>query len=69
MLHHMLIGLVPAEMEVGAKFLEILQVEFKPAYKHSGVQLGGCFIGMPKPLNNIICAILVFENSMMHIEF
>jgi len=29
-------GLVPAEMEVGDKFLEILQAEFEPACKHSG---------------------------------
>jgi len=27
----MLFGLVPAEMEVGVKFLEILQAEFEPA--------------------------------------
>jgi len=36
----MLFGLVLAEMEVGVKFLEILQAEFEPACKHSGAQLG-----------------------------
>jgi len=30
----MLLGLVSTEMEVGIKFLEILQDEFEPAYKH-----------------------------------
>ena len=33
--------LVLAEMEVGVKYLEILQAEFESAYKHSGAQLGG----------------------------
>jgi len=28
---YMLFGLVPAEMEVGVKFLEIIQAEFKPS--------------------------------------
>jgi len=30
-------------MEVGAKFLEILQAEYEPACKHSGAKLGGLF--------------------------
>jgi len=42
----MLVCLVPAEMEVRVKFLEI----FKPAYKHSGVQLGGLFSQYAKSL-------------------
>ena len=29
-------GLVPAEMEVGVKLLEIQQANIEPAYKHSG---------------------------------
>jgi len=37
---YMLFGLVPTEMEVGVKFLEILQAEFEPACIHSGAQLG-----------------------------
>ena len=37
---YMLFGLVPADMEVGVKFLEILQAEFEPAYKHLGAQIG-----------------------------
>jgi len=40
---YVLFGLVPAEMEVGVKYLEILQAEFESAYKHSGAQLGGLF--------------------------
>jgi len=40
---YMLFGLVPAEMEVGVKFLEILQAEFESANKHSGPQLRGLF--------------------------
>jgi len=36
---YMLFGLVPAELEVGAKYLEILQAEFESACKHSGAQL------------------------------
>jgi len=39
----MLFGLVPAEMEVGVKYFEILQAEFESACKHSGTQLGGLF--------------------------
>ena len=38
---YVLFGLVPAEMEVGVKYLEILQAEFESACKHSGAQLGG----------------------------
>jgi len=42
---YMLFGLVlvPAEMEVRVEFVEILQAEFEPAYKHSGAQLGRLF--------------------------
>jgi len=32
-------SLVPAEMEVGVKYLEILQAEFESACKYSGAQL------------------------------
>ena len=40
---YMLFGLVPAEMEFGVKYIEILQDEFESACKHSGAQLGGLF--------------------------
>jgi len=40
---YVLFGLVPAEMEVGVKYLEILQAEFETACKHLGAQLGGLF--------------------------
>jgi len=40
---YMLFGFVPAEMEVGVKYLEILQAEFDAACKHSWAQLGGLF--------------------------
>jgi len=46
---YMLFGLVPAEMEVRIKYLEISQAEFESARKHSGAQLGGCLVGMPSP--------------------
>jgi len=39
----MLSGLDPAEMEVGVKYLDILQVKFESPCKHSGAQLGGLF--------------------------
>ena len=62
--------LVPAEVEVGVKFLEILLAEFELACKHPGSRLGELFIvGMPSPFDNNICAVLEFENSMVHIEF
>jgi len=32
---YMVFCLVPAEMEVRVKFLEFLQAEYEPAYKHS----------------------------------
>ena len=38
---YVLFGLVPAEVEVGVKYFEILQAEFESACKHSGAQLGG----------------------------
>jgi len=34
---YVLFGLVPAEMEVGVKYLEILLVEFESACKQAGV--------------------------------
>jgi len=37
-------------MEVGVKYLEILQAEFESAYKHSGAQLGGLFSRHAKSL-------------------
>ena len=40
---YMWLGLVPAEIEAGVKFLEILQTEFEPAYKYSWVLLGKLF--------------------------
>jgi len=40
---YMLFGLVLAEMEVGVKFLQILQAEFEPACKHSGAKPGRVF--------------------------
>jgi len=36
----MLFGLVPVEVEVGVKFLAVLQAELEPACKHSEAQLG-----------------------------
>jgi len=46
----MLFGLVPAEMEVRIKYLEISQAEFECACKHSGAQLGGLFSRHAKSL-------------------
>jgi len=40
---YMLFGLVPTEMDVGNKFLEILQTDFEFACKHSEAQLRGLF--------------------------
>jgi len=37
--------------------------------KHSGARLGICLVGMPSSFSNNICAVLAFENSMLHIEF
>ena len=65
---YMLFGLVPAEMEIRVKFLEILQVEFELACKYSGAQLGRVFSRHANPFNNNICAVLAFENSIVHIE-
>jgi len=48
--HYMLFGVVPAEMEVGVKYLEILQAEFESACKHSEAQLGGLFSRHAKSL-------------------
>jgi len=45
-----LLRLVPTEMEVVVTFLEILQAEFEPTYKHSGAQLGGPFSRHAKSL-------------------
>jgi len=47
---YIMFGLVPAEMEVGVKFLEILQTEFEPEYKHSRGALGGLFSQHAKSL-------------------
>ena len=38
---YMLFGLVSSEIEVGVKFLEILQAEFEPASNISVAQVGG----------------------------
>jgi len=56
-------------MEVEVQFLEILQAEFEPACKHSGAQHGDSLVDMPSPFDNNICAVLAFENNMVHIEF
>ena len=64
---NMLFGLVPSEMGVGVKFLEVLQAESEPASQ--GFNQGDCLVGMPSPFENNICAFLAFENSMVHIEF
>jgi len=50
---YVLFALVPAEMEVGVKYLEILQAEFESACKHSGAQLGGLFSGHAKSLTSV----------------
>jgi len=63
---YMLFGLDPEEMEVGVKFLEVLQAEFEPASQ--GFNQGDCLVGMPSPFDNNICAFLAFQNSMVHIE-
>jgi len=47
---YVLCGLVPAEMEIGVKYLEILQAEFESACKHPGAQLGGLFSRHAKSL-------------------
>jgi len=47
---YMLFGLVSAEMEIGVKYLEILQAEFESACKHSGAQLGVVFSRHAKSL-------------------
>jgi len=46
----MLFVLVPAEMDVGVKFREILQAEFQPACKQPGTKLGGLFSRHAKSL-------------------
>jgi len=58
---YMLFGIVPAEMKVGVKYLEILQAEFKSACKHSGAQLVGLFSRHAKSFKNNICAIVTFD--------
>jgi len=50
---YMLFALVPAEMEVGVKYLEILLAEFESACKHSGAQLGRLFSGHAKSLTSV----------------
>ena len=47
---YMLFGLVPEEMEVGLKYLEILQAELESACKHSGEHLRGLFSRHAKSL-------------------
>jgi len=47
---YLLFGLVLAEMEVGVKFIEIWEVKFKLACKHSGAQLKGLFIRQAKSI-------------------
>jgi len=47
---YMLFGLVPAEMGVGIKYLEILLAEFESVYKHPRAQLGGLFSRHAKSL-------------------
>jgi len=64
---YMLFGLVLTEMEVGIRFLEIMQTEFEPASQ--GHNQGDCLLDMPSLFNNNICVVLEFENSSVHIEF
>jgi len=64
---YMLFGLVPAEIEAGVKFLEIFQAEFELASQ--GRNYGDCLVSMPIPFSSNICALLAFENSLVHIEF
>ena len=66
---YILFGFVPAKMEVGVMFLAILLAEIEPAYKYSGAQSSGLFSRHANPFSNTICAVLVFENSMVHIVF
>jgi len=63
-------------MEVGVKFLEILQAAFEHACKHSEAQLGGLLVG-PICIYSI-CTLIArpifylhpaFENSRVQIEF
>ena len=51
---YMLFGLALAQMEVGVKFLAIVQTNIETAYKHSGAQLGGLFSrhAVPSPLES-----------------
>ena len=55
----------------GVKFLATLQANVETAYKHSEAQLRGLFsrYAVPSPFDNNICAVLAFENTMVHIEF
>ena len=50
-------------MEVGVKYLEILQAELS---LHANVQehnWGDCLVGMPSPFNNNICALVGFDRA------
>jgi len=69
LLFYLLFGLVPAKMEVGVKFLEILLTDFESLYKYRrGATRGVRLVGISCPLSNNICAVLTFENSILHIE-
>jgi len=37
--------------------------------KRSGSKLGDSLVGISSHFDNNICAVLAFENSMVHIEF
>jgi len=47
---YVLFGLVPSELEVRVKYLEILQAKFKSVCKHSQAQVGGLFSRHAKSL-------------------
>ena len=64
----LLFGLVPAEMEVGVKYLEIFQAEFESACKHSGEQLGDCLVGMPSLFNKNICSLVAFDTAPRSVQ-
>ena len=62
---YMLFGLVPEEMRVGVKFLEVLQAKARPSSQ--GFNQGNCLVGMPSRFDINICAFLAFEKRMVHI--
>jgi len=45
---YMLFGLVPQEMRLRVKFLEVLQAKARP--ESQGFKQGNCLVGIPSPL-------------------